>query len=281
MKILVVDVGGTNVKLLVSGRRTPLKIPSGSRMTARAMVSKVLDATADWRYDVVSIGYPGVVSRGKIVVEPVNMGKGWVGFDFRKAFRRPVRLINDAAMQAFGSYRGGHMLFLGLGTGFGTAMVCDGVVVPMEIQHLPYHNGYDYEEYLGEAGMKRIGKRAWRRHVAKVTALFTAALGIDYVGTAGNTKHLSKLRGTTVGNTANAFKGGLRLWTRSEDQEIEQRVLDDTRRDDSSWRLRRNARRSQGGWHGSDEGTERQADRVIHGGSELRSGTTRDGVRAK
>jgi predicted NBD/HSP70 family sugar kinase len=215
VKILVVDVGGTNVKVLVSGRRKPIKIPSGPHMTPQIMVRSVREATADWKYDVVSIGYPGLVVRGRIVLEPVNIGKGWVGFDFRKAFHRPVRLINDAAMQALGSYHGGHMLFLGLGTGLGTAMVRNGVLVPMELAHLPYRNGYEYEEYLGEAGMKRLGKRAWRRHVAKVTELFMAALGIDYVVYGGgNAKHLNKLpRNAHLGKNTNAFKGGFRLWT--------------------------------------------------------------------
>jgi polyphosphate glucokinase len=215
VKILVVDVGGNNVKVLVSGRRKPLKIPSGPRLTPRLMVDKVLEATADWRYDVVSIGYPGDVMRGRIVLEPVNIGKGWVGFDFKKAFRRPVRIINDAAMQALGSYRGGNMLYMGLGTGLGTAMVRDGLVVPMEIQHLPYRDGHEYEEYIGEAGMRRIGKRAWRRHVANVTKLFSAALGVDYVVYGGgNAKYLNELPpNARLGKNANAFKGGFRLWT--------------------------------------------------------------------
>jgi polyphosphate glucokinase len=215
VKILVIDVGGTNVKVLVTGKRKPMKIPSGPGMTAQRMVREVLSATAGWKYDVVSIGYPGPVVRGRIVLEPVNIGKGWVGFNFRKAFRRPVRLINDAAMQALGSYRGGHMLFLGLGTGLGTAMVRGGVLVPMELAHLPYRNGYEYEEYLGEAGMKRLGKHAWRRHVAKVTQLFLAALALDYVVYGGgNAKHLRALpRNARLGKNAIAFKGGFRLWT--------------------------------------------------------------------
>jgi polyphosphate glucokinase len=213
-KILVIDVGGTNIKVMMSGQRKPLKIPSGPRLTPQRMVREVREATKDWKYDVVSIGYPGAVARGKIVLEPVNIGKGWVRFNFRKAFRRPVRVINDAAMQALGSYRGGNMLFLGLGTGLGTAMVLDGALVPMEIQHLPYHDGYDYEEFVGEAGMKRLGKHSWRRHVAKVTKLFMAALGTDYVVYGGgNSKHLTALpRYARLGKNANAFKGGFRLW---------------------------------------------------------------------
>src|SRR5439155_5756152 len=142
------------------------------RMTPRIMVREVRDATADWKYDNVSIGYPGPVVRGRLRLEPWNLGKGWVGFDFRKAFGRPVRIINDAAMQALGSYEGGNMLFLGLGTGLGSAMIREGVVFPLELAHLPYRKGQTYEEYLGEAGMKKHGKRAWRRHVAKVVELF-------------------------------------------------------------------------------------------------------------
>ncbi len=176
MKILVIDVGGTNVKVLATGQKTPIKIPSGSRMTPRAMVKAVMEATADWKYDAVSIGYPGPVDKGRPAREPFNLGRGWVGFDFKKAFKRPVRMINDAAMQALGSYEGGTMLFLGLGTGLGSAMVCDGTVIPLEVAHLPYRHGKTYEEYLGDAGYRRLGRRAWQRHVFEVAALFTAGV---------------------------------------------------------------------------------------------------------
>jgi polyphosphate glucokinase len=215
MKILVIDVGGTNIKALVSGRRKPIKIPSGSHLTPRVMVRAVRDATADWEYDKVSIGYPGPVARGHITHEPWNLGKGWVRFDFRKALKRPVRIINDAAMQALGSYAGGSMLFLGLGTGLGSAMIRDGTLMPLELAHLPYRHGESYEEWLGEEGMKRHGKPSWRRHVAKVTALFIAAFQIDYIVLGGgNARHLRTLPpGTRAGNNANAFKGGFRLWT--------------------------------------------------------------------
>jgi polyphosphate glucokinase len=215
MKILVIDVGGTNIKVLVSGRRKPIKIPSGPHLTARLMARAVRDVTAEWRYDVVSIGYPGPVAHGRITHEPWNLGKGWVRFDFRKALGRPVRIINDAAMQALGSYAGGSMLFLGLGTGLGSAMIRDGVLIPLELAHLPYRRGESYEEWLGEAGMKRHGKRSWRQHVAKVTALFIAAFQIDYlVLGGGNVRHLHTLPpGTRAGKNANAFKGGFRLWT--------------------------------------------------------------------
>jgi len=215
MKTLVIDIGGTNIKLLATGRRAPVKVPSGPDMTPALMVRAVRGVVKDWTFDVVSIGYPGPVVRGRPVREPHNLERGWVGFNFRKAFRRPVRIINDAAMQALGSYAGGRMLFMGLGTGLGSAMIRDGMLIPMELAHLPYRHGLTYEEYLGEAGMDREGKRAWRRHVANITALFMAAFEIDYVVYGGgNSRHLKKLPpNTRLGNNANAFKGGFRLWS--------------------------------------------------------------------
>jgi polyphosphate glucokinase len=214
MKILVIDVGGTHIKVLASGRRMAIKIPSGPTMTPRAMVTAVHEQTADWTYDAVSIGYPGPVKAGKPQRDPWNLGKGWVGFDFAKAFERPVRIINDAAMQALGSYEGGSMLFLGLGTGLGSALVRDGVLIPLEVAHLPYKHGETYEEYLGEAGYNHLGKKDWRRNVFEVTALFTAAFVVDYVVLGGgNARHLAGLpRGARLGTNANAFKGGFRLW---------------------------------------------------------------------
>jgi predicted NBD/HSP70 family sugar kinase len=214
VKILVIDVGGTNIKVLASGRRTPIKIPSGPRMTPRIMVEEVLEATSGWEYDVVSIGYPGPVSRGRPVREPWNLGRGWVRFDYKKALRRPVRIINDAAMQALGSYAGGSMLFLGLGTGLGSTMIVDKTLIPLELAHLPYVHGKTYEEYLGEAGFRELGKRAWRRHVGRVVALFIDALRVDYVVLGGgNSKRLDDLPpNTRLGTNANAFKGGFRLW---------------------------------------------------------------------
>ena len=200
--------------MLVSGRREPIKIPSGPRMTPRVMVREVREATTDWKYDTVSIGYPGPVLNNHPRLEPWNLGKGWLRFDFRKAFGRPVRIINDAAMQALGSYEGGNMLFLGLGTGLGSAMIREGVLIPLELAHLPYRHGLSYEEYLGEEGMNRLGKSAWRRHVANVIGLFIAALEVEYVVLGGgNARHLKKLAPRTRrGDNANAFKGGFRLW---------------------------------------------------------------------
>jgi len=217
MKTLVIDVGGTNVKVLATGQKEPLKIPSGKDLTPQRMAREVLEATATWEYDNVSIGFPAAVVNGRIALEPHNLGKGWVRFDFAKAFGKPVRIINDAAMQALGSYAGGNMLFLGLGTGLGSAMVRDGVVLPLELAHLPYKKDHTYEEYLGEAGMKKRGKRAWRKHVADVVALFVAAFVVDYVVLGGgNAKRVEKLPPKARrGNNANAFAGGFRLWSQS------------------------------------------------------------------
>jgi len=214
VKILVVDVGGTNIKVLASGQRTPVKIPSGPRMTPQVMVRAVREVAKDWAYEAVSIGFPGPVRRGRPVREPWNLGKGWVKFDFKKAFGRPVRIINDAAMQALGSYAGRNMLFLGLGTGLGSAMVREGVLVPLEVAHLPYKHGLTYEEYLGEAGMNEQGHHHWRREVARVTKLFIDAFEVDYVVLGGgNSKRLRKLPPLTrLGDNALAFKGGFRLW---------------------------------------------------------------------
>src|SRR5215831_12195607 len=159
MKILAIDVGGTHVKALASGHKTPCKIVSGPTMGARRMVSEIRKATAGWKYDAVSIGYPGAVVHDRPVAEPHNLAPGWVGFDYRKAFGKPVKIVNDAAMQALGSYEGGRMLFLGLGTGLGSALIVEGVLEPMELAHLPYEKGKTYEDYVGLAGLKRLGKR--------------------------------------------------------------------------------------------------------------------------
>jgi polyphosphate glucokinase len=213
MKVLVVDVGGTSIKVLATGQGTPRQIPSGPDLTPKEMVSKVRAVTAGWKYDVVSIGYPGFVIRGRPLHEPYNLGRGWVGFDFEAAFGRPVKIINDAAMQALGSYKGGKMLFLGLGTGLGSAMVVDGIVEPMELAHLPYKRA-TYEDYVGQRGLKERGKKKWRRDVADVVARLIAALEPDDVVLGGgNARKLQELpRGCRLGDNANAFLGGFRLW---------------------------------------------------------------------
>ena len=214
LKILVIDVGGTHVKVLVTGMKTSIKIPSGPAMTAQAMVKAVLSAVGDRKFDVVSIGYPAPVVHGHPLREPFNLGHGWVGFKFRKAFHRPVKLINDAAMQALGSYKKGRMLFLGLGTGLGSTMIVDGVVQPMELAHLPYKHGKTYEDYLGIRGLKRLGKKKWEKEVFKVVADLRAALEPDYVVLGGgNAQKLKSLpKDTFLGDNENAFKGGFKLW---------------------------------------------------------------------
>lgn len=217
MKVLVIDIGGTNVKLLATGRRTVRKIPSGPGLTPRQLVAAVLPVVEGWRYDAISIGFPAPVRDNRPLREPVNLGTGWVRFDYEKAFGRPVRMVNDAAMQAIGSYRGKRMLFLGLGTGLGTTLVQDGVVVPLELAHLPYNRGYTFEEYIGEAGYQELGKLAWRRHVAVIVELLMNATVADYVVLGGgNVRHLRELPPRARrGSNANAFRGGYRLWQKS------------------------------------------------------------------
>ncbi len=214
VQVLVIDVGGTNVKVLGTGRTEPLKIPSGPTMTANSMVEAVKRAVAGWAYDVVSIGYPGPVWDGHPAAEPNNLGPGWVTCDFQKAFGKPVKVINDAAMQALGSYEGGRMLFLGLGTGLGSALVIDGVLAPMELAHLPYSKGRTYEHYVGLQGLKRCGKKQWRRQVAEMTQALRRALQAEYVVLGGgNAKKLKDLpEGARLGDNGNAFLGGFRLW---------------------------------------------------------------------
>src|SRR5258707_4581288 len=179
--ILVIDVGGTNVKIHAGGRKEAVKIPSGPTMSARQMVTAVRKAAADWKYTAVSIGYPGPVLHDKPVTEPHNLGSGWVRFDYQKAFGCPVKLVNDAAMQALGSYEGGRMLVLGLGTGLGSALIVDGQLEPMELAHLPFKKGMTYEDYVGLRGLKRLGKKKWRRNVAEVIDQLKKALSADYV----------------------------------------------------------------------------------------------------
>jgi polyphosphate glucokinase len=218
VRVLVIDVGGTHVKLLATGRKTRVEIPSGPNLTAAKMVRDVRVATRGWDYIAVSIGFPGPVLHNQPISEPHNLGRGWVGFNFRKAFGRPVRLINDAAMQALGSYEGGRMLFLGLGTGLGSAMIVDGILEPMELAHLPYKKRRTYEDYVGLRGLKRLGKKKWRRHVADVVQKLKVALEADYVVLGGgNAKLLKRLPpGARLGDNNNSFRGGFRLWQRSD-----------------------------------------------------------------
>jgi polyphosphate glucokinase len=215
MNVLVIDVGGTHVKLRATGQKTHMAIPSGPDMTAKKMVAAVRTIIAGWKYEAITMGYPGAVLHGRIVSEPHNLGTGWVKFNFQKAFGCPVKILNDAAMQALGSYEGRRMLFLGLGTGLGSAMIVDGVLEPMELAHLPYKKGRTYEDYVGLAGLKRLGKKKWRRHVNAVVQLLKTALEADYVVLGGGNARLLKQlpRGSRLGDNANAFRGGLRLWS--------------------------------------------------------------------
>lgn len=214
MNVLAIDIGGTNVKILATGTVEHRKFPSGPEMTPQRMVAGVMELAGDWKYDAVSIGYPGVVRRNRIRVEPHNLAAGWVGFDFEAAFGRPTRLLNDAAMQALGSYKDGSMLFLGLGTGLGSAMVMEGTVIPMELAHLDYRKG-TFEDYMGLRGFEKYGPKKWREHVADAVArLIAALLPDDVVLGGGNVKKLKEMPpGCRPGDNANAFLGGFHLWS--------------------------------------------------------------------
>jgi polyphosphate glucokinase len=213
-RVLVIDVGGTHVKVLATGATEPRRFDSGPAMTPAQMVAQVKALTADWSYEVVSMGYPGLVVHGRITAEPHNLGRGWVAFDFNAALSLPIKIMNDAALQALGSYAGGRMLFLGLGTGLGSAMIVDGDLEPMELGHLPYKKGRTYEDYVGAAGLERLGKKRWRKSVIEVIGLLRAALEPDYVVLGGG--NATKLRelppGVRLGDNAHAFTGGFRLW---------------------------------------------------------------------
>ena len=213
MNVLVVDVGGTSVKILASGKDTPRKFLSGPKMSSAQMVAGVKKLVGNWQYDVVTVGYPGPVAQGRVIAEPHNLARGWIGFNFEAAFGCPVKLMNDAAMQALGSYKGGKMLFLGLGTGLGSALVVEGVVVPMELGHLSYRNG-TYEDYVGLRGLKRLGNKKWQKHVAYGIAHLVAAIyPDDVVIGGGNVNNLKGLpAGCRAGGNENAFVGGFRVW---------------------------------------------------------------------
>ncbi|MGA6826144.1 ROK family protein [Nitrospira sp. NS4] len=214
LKVLVVDVGGTSVKVFASGQQASRKFRSGPALSPKQMIAGVVEAAEDWAYDAVSIGYPGPVSQGRLLEEPRNLGVGWVGFDFMKAFGCPVKVVNDAAMQALGSYEGGRMLFLGLGTGLGSALIADKVILPMELAHLPYRHGRTFEDYVGLRGLERFGKTKWRRAVNDVVTRLKTALVADYVVLGGgNARQLMQLpEGARLGDNAHAFIGGERLW---------------------------------------------------------------------
>ena len=214
--ILSVDVGGSHIKLMTNTKRIKREFVSGPNLTARSMVEKVMEITKDWTFDVISIGYPGPVVRDRPTTQPYNLGRGWKGFDFARAFNRPTKVVNDALMQALGSYKGGKMLFLGLGTGLGSAMIVDGALVPMELGHLPYQKEKTFEDFVGAAGLRRHGKKKWERYVNDVVQQLVAALEPDYVVIGGgNAGKLAKLPAKArLGKNANAFLGGFRLWER-------------------------------------------------------------------
>jgi polyphosphate glucokinase len=213
MKILAIDIGGTHVKILATGQKEKREFESGRKLTPKLMVAGVQELAKVWEYDVVSIGYPGPVLRNRPVAEPHNLAKGWVGFNFEKAFKRPVKVINDAAMQALGSYKKGKLLFLGFGTGLGTTMIVDGFIEPMELGHLPYKKA-TYEDYVGLRGLEKYGKKKWRKYVADVVEKLAAALEPDDIVLGGGNVHkLKELPpGCRAGDNANAFTGGFRLW---------------------------------------------------------------------
>jgi polyphosphate glucokinase len=213
MDVLVIDVGGTHVKILATGQEEKREFSSGPTLTAPQMVVEVKQLARDWKYNVVSIGYPGVVLHDRVIAEPHNLATGWVGFDFGRAFGHPVRVFNDAAMQALGSYQHGKMLFLGLGTGLGSALIVDGIVAPMELGHLPYRKA-TYEKYVGVRGLKRFGKRKWRGYVVDVIERLIAALEPDDVVLGGGNARLLKTlpTGCRLGDNDNAFLGGFRAW---------------------------------------------------------------------
>jgi len=214
MNILVIDIGGTNIKLAVTGIEESRKAASGPDLTPQLMIQRVGDAIHDWSFDVITVGFPAPVVRGQIQMEPANLAPGWVGFDFTAAFGKPVKIINDAAMQALGSYEGGRMLFMGLGTGLGTALIIDNAVAPLELAHLPYRKKRTYEDYLGERGLQRLGRKKWQDYIEDVVARFKAAFVVDYIVLGGgNSKKLLRLPPhTRAGDNRNAFLGGFRLW---------------------------------------------------------------------
>ena len=215
--VLAIDIGGSHVKVMTNTERTKREFASGPHLSAKAMVKGVKKLTSDWSYDVITVGYPGPVVRNRPLADPYNLGRGWKRFDFEKAFGHPTRVINDAAMQALGSYQGGRMLFLGLGTGLGSTMIVDGVLEPMELGHVPYRKGRTFEDYAGIRGLKRMGLKKWRTRVTEIVEDLTAAFEPDYVVLGGgNVAKLAKLPPKTRrGNNSDAFEGGFKLWDES------------------------------------------------------------------
>ncbi|MGH7523878.1 MAG: ROK family protein [Gemmatimonadales bacterium] len=244
-RVLVVDIGGTHIKLLATGHRKPVRLPSGRSLTPATMVKEVLDATREWTYDVLSIGYPGPVGPHGPAAEPSNLGRGWVGFDFERAFHRPVRLINDASMQALGGYTGGRMLFLGLGTGLGAALVVQGHLQPLELAHLPYRKKKTFEDYVGDASRLERGSRRWRRFVIDVVSRLMVAMQAETLLLGGGNarrmrRMLDKLPDRTrIGSNADAFRGGMRLWQPAHERAVRARTSSESASETGGARSRR------------------------------------------
>jgi hypothetical protein len=213
-KVLVIDVGGSHVKLLISRNGKRKKFDSGKGLTPRKMVAGIKKEIGDWKFDVIAIGFPSPIHKGRIAQDPKNLGKGWVGFNFRKALKKPVRVINDAAMQALGSYHGGRMLFLGLGTGLGSALLWEHNVLSLELGDLPYLDDLSVEDWVGDAGLKKFGQKRWQTEVKRVISELKKSFIADYVVLGGgNAKCVPRLpSGTVLGHNRNAFTGGARLW---------------------------------------------------------------------
>jgi len=220
--VLVIDIGGSHVKVASTVQRVPLKIPSGPSMTAQQMVEQVILGTKGWKFDCISIGYPGPVTNDRPLAEPHNLAAGWIDFPYQKLFKKPIRFINDAAMQALGGYRGGKMLFLGVGTGLGSALIFEGVVIPLELAHLPYRKGRTYEDYVGKVGLELRGKKRWRKSVLDVVERLKAAMVCEYVLLGGgNAKLMQRLPPhVIVGANSNAIDGGIRLWQSPEEIKV-------------------------------------------------------------
>ena len=239
MQILTIDIGGSKVKILASGQSEPRRAPSGPELTPARLVELVQELAQGWDFDVVSIGYPGLCGDDGPRSEPGNLGHGWVGFDYVSAFGRPVKILNDAAMQALGSYEGGRMLFLGLGTGLGSALIADKVIIPLELGDLPYCKNRSLSDLLGRAGLKRLGRRAWQRSVARIVPALMRACAADYVVVGGgNAKHLIDLpHGVRRGHNLTAFRGGFRLWGVEDIPVQSPEGRPDDRPPASAWRL--------------------------------------------
>jgi polyphosphate glucokinase len=214
MKVLVIDIGGTNIKVASTDNRVPIKIPSGPHLTPKQMVEDVLKATASWEYDCITLGYPGPVNHDAPILEPHNLASGWIDFPYAQSLKKPYRFMNDAAMQALGGYKGGRMLFLGTGTGLGSAVIVDGVILSLELAHLPYKHGHTYEEYIGVAGLERRGKKKWRKSVLDIVKRLKAAMVCDYVLLGGGNAKLMKELPSHVllGANSNAIEGGIKFW---------------------------------------------------------------------